>query len=114
MLASPVYVQFTNVSVGILITYYIFAMDLQHNQGTQVFVLRACYNDDATDLLAIGGEHSVDILLVVSTNSFSHILSPLTPTSIDRHCLRTSGFFSYWFEDNRPCLVFCYSFAYLK
>ncbi|KAF9459559.1 hypothetical protein BDZ94DRAFT_1006167 [Collybia nuda] len=42
-------------------------MDIQHNQTTQVYVLRACYNDDATDLLAIGGEHSVDVLLVTDT-----------------------------------------------
>ncbi|RDB24026.1 Nucleoporin Nup37 [Hypsizygus marmoreus] len=39
-------------------------MDLQYNHGAQVYVLRACYNDDATDLLAVAGDHSLDVLIV--------------------------------------------------
>lgn len=40
-------------------------MDLEFVHPTQVYSLRPCRNQDATDLLAVGGEHSVDILQVV-------------------------------------------------
>ncbi|KAG6861745.1 hypothetical protein C0995_012750 [Termitomyces sp. Mi166 len=39
-------------------------MDLEHRHSTRVDAVRACYNDDATDLLAVAGEHSVDVLLI--------------------------------------------------
>lgn len=41
-------------------------MDICHSHPTDVFVVRACYHDDATDLVAIGGDHSVEVLLIVS------------------------------------------------
>ncbi|KAG1778608.1 hypothetical protein EV702DRAFT_1219177 [Suillus placidus] len=34
------------------------------NHGTDVFVVRACSNDDGADLLAIAGEHSVEVFRV--------------------------------------------------
>jgi hypothetical protein len=40
-------------------------MDLTYQSSTQIYVVRACYNDDATDLVAIGGEHSVEVLQIV-------------------------------------------------
>lgn len=43
------------------------SMDINFPHPTQIFSLRACRNDDAVDLLAIGGEHSVDVLLVSDT-----------------------------------------------
>ena len=49
---------------------FVHAMDIRYNHSTLIHVLRACPNDDATDLLAIGGEHSVDVLLVVSHTLF--------------------------------------------
>ncbi|KAG6811176.1 hypothetical protein H0H92_008660 [Tricholoma furcatifolium] len=39
-------------------------MDLHHLHPTRVDAVRACHHDDATDLLAVAGEHTVDILLV--------------------------------------------------
>lgn len=41
-------------------------MDIRYSHPTDVFVVRACYYDDATDLVAIGGDHSVEVLLIVS------------------------------------------------
>lgn len=35
------------------------------NHGSDVFVVRACSNDDGADLLAIAGEHSVEVFRVV-------------------------------------------------
>ncbi|KAG6850464.1 hypothetical protein H0H93_012885 [Arthromyces matolae] len=39
-------------------------MDLEHHHPTRVDIVRACYNDDATDLLAVAGDHSIDVLLI--------------------------------------------------
>lgn len=41
-------------------------MDVRHSHGTDVFVVRSCYEDDAADLIALGGAHSVEVLLLVS------------------------------------------------
>lgn len=40
-------------------------MDLKHTHPTQVHIVRASTCDDATDLVAIGGDHSIDVVLVV-------------------------------------------------
>jgi len=40
-------------------------MDVRHQHGSQLHVLRACNNPDATDLVAIGGEHSVQVVAIV-------------------------------------------------
>jgi hypothetical protein len=42
-------------------------MTQRYDHGSLVLAVRACSNDDATDLIAIAGEHSVDVLQVVST-----------------------------------------------
>ncbi|KAJ8515531.1 hypothetical protein ONZ45_g7076 [Pleurotus djamor] len=42
-------------------------MDLRFNHGTDIYAVRACCNQDATDLVAIGGEHSVQVLRVTDT-----------------------------------------------
>jgi hypothetical protein len=39
-------------------------MDLTHNHPTNIHILKASAVDDANDLLAVGGDHSVDVLLV--------------------------------------------------
>lgn len=41
-------------------------MDVRYSHPTDIFVLRACYYDDAADLIAVGGDHSVEVLLTVS------------------------------------------------
>ncbi|KAI0822683.1 WD40-repeat-containing domain protein [Trametes gibbosa] len=43
-------------------------MDVRHSHGTEVHVVRACYEDDAADLIAVGGAHSVEILLLTETS----------------------------------------------
>lgn len=40
-------------------------MDLRHEHGALIHVVRACDNADAPDLVAIGGENSVSVLLIV-------------------------------------------------
>lgn len=40
--------------------------DLKYTQGTDVLAIRACYNSDASDLLAVAGEDSVQVLQCVS------------------------------------------------
>ena len=52
------------------------SMDINFPHPTQIFSLRACRNDDAVDLLAVGGEHSVDILLVVRAPPSSLLYIP--------------------------------------
>ncbi|KAH7921485.1 hypothetical protein BV22DRAFT_1122121 [Leucogyrophana mollusca] len=42
---------------------------LKINHGSDVYVVRACYNDDGADLLALGGEHSVDVFQITSSSS---------------------------------------------
>ncbi|KAG6833204.1 hypothetical protein H0H87_010267 [Tephrocybe sp. NHM501043] len=39
-------------------------MDLQHHHPSRVAAVRACYHDDATDLLAVTGDKSIDVLVV--------------------------------------------------
>ena len=41
-------------------------MDIRYNHGSLIHCLRASHSQDAPDLLAIGGEHSIAILQVVS------------------------------------------------
>lgn len=55
-------------------------MDIRYNHPTPIHVVRSCPNDDATDLLAIGGEHSVDVILVVSHSHslLTYLVRPLT------------------------------------
>jgi hypothetical protein len=40
-------------------------MDLRHDHGALIHVVRACDNADAPDLVAIGGENTVSVLLIV-------------------------------------------------
>ncbi|TFY74404.1 hypothetical protein EWM64_g9610 [Hericium alpestre] len=40
------------------------AFDIRHDHGSLVHVVRACHNDDGYDLIAIGGEHTVEVLLI--------------------------------------------------
>jgi hypothetical protein len=44
------------------------AMDLLYHHPTNIHLLRACTVDDALDLVAVGGDHAVDVLLVVDTS----------------------------------------------
>ncbi|KAF8652697.1 hypothetical protein AX16_004201 [Volvariella volvacea WC 439] len=43
-------------------------MDLRYEHGQQIYVLRACPNDDAADLIAIGGDYSVDVIQITDTS----------------------------------------------
>ena len=45
-------------------------MDLRHDHGALIHVARACDNADAPDLVAIGGENSVSVLLIVCATIF--------------------------------------------
>jgi len=42
------------------------SMDIRYNHGSLIHCLRASHSQDALDLLAVGGEHSVAVLQVVS------------------------------------------------
>ena len=65
-------------------------MDVNYVHTTSIHVVRACPNDDATDLLAIGGDHSVEVLLIVS----SHI--PLFPLSFTSSTHRQTPLVDLW------------------
>jgi hypothetical protein len=41
-------------------------MDIRYNHGSLIHCLRASHSRDAPDLLAIGGEHSIAVLQIVS------------------------------------------------
>ncbi|KAH9174248.1 hypothetical protein EDB89DRAFT_1849205 [Lactarius sanguifluus] len=43
-------------------------MDLRHDHGALIHVVRACDNADAPSLVAIGGENSVSVLLITDTS----------------------------------------------
>lgn len=43
--------------------------DLKYTHGTDVLAVRACYSSDASDLLAVAGEDTVQILQCVSQPS---------------------------------------------
>lgn len=43
-------------------------MDIRHNHGSDVYVVRACHHEDGNDLVALGGTHSVQVLLVTPTS----------------------------------------------
>jgi len=45
-------------------------MDLRHDHGALIHVVRACDNADAPDLVAIGGENTVSVLLIVCATAF--------------------------------------------
>ena len=47
------------------------AMDVRHSHGSTVHVVRACCEDDAADLIAVGGDHSVEIIQIVRRASFT-------------------------------------------
>lgn len=44
-------------------------MDVRYQHGSVVHVVRACYNDDAIDLVALGGENVVEVLQVTPSSS---------------------------------------------
>ncbi|KAI0003316.1 hypothetical protein BJV74DRAFT_793555 [Russula compacta] len=44
-------------------------MDLRYDHGTLIHVVRACDNADAPDLVAIGGENSVSVLLITDASA---------------------------------------------
>ncbi|KAF9002014.1 hypothetical protein BDQ17DRAFT_1327033 [Cyathus striatus] len=56
-------------------------MDIHYDHRAEISVVRACLSDDANDLLAVGGEHSVDVLRVTDTG-FRTIASFHTGTRI--------------------------------
>jgi hypothetical protein len=48
-------------------------MDLTYTHGSQIQVIRACYDDESEEpLVAIGGEHSVDVLSIVSCGPIAY------------------------------------------
>jgi len=44
-------------------------MDVRHNHGSDVFVVRACHHDDGADLVALAGSHTVQVLLTTPTSA---------------------------------------------
>ncbi|EIW85296.1 hypothetical protein CONPUDRAFT_135091 [Coniophora puteana RWD-64-598 SS2] len=48
---------------------------LRYNNGSIVHVVRPCHNGDGADLIAVGGEHSVDILQATPSTSVKRVAS---------------------------------------
>jgi hypothetical protein len=82
-------------------------MDLRHDHGALIHVVRACDNADAPDLVAIGGENSVSVLLIVcaTTLLYTRIYDSPSTRVIDRHVRRPSRLLSSRFPYHRPSLV---------
>lgn len=53
-------------------------MDIRHPISSDVQVIRACYNDDAMDLLAVASGDSVEVFQVVCGTSECQHTRPLT------------------------------------
>ncbi|KAI0747773.1 hypothetical protein C8Q80DRAFT_1168378 [Daedaleopsis nitida] len=64
-------------------------MDVRHSHGTDVYVVRACYEDDAADLIAVAGAHSVEVLLLSESSCRTianfHIGSRVTAVAWSSH-----------------------------
>ena len=43
-------------------------MDLKHTHGASVTAIRACYNEDGSDLLAVAGSENIQVLQCVRTS----------------------------------------------
>jgi hypothetical protein len=81
-------------------------MDLRHDHGSIVHVVRASYSDDAPDLLACGGEHSVQVLHVVSNPHLDAIITHgYENICTERHIGDPNRIFSRRFSDNRSGMV---------
>jgi hypothetical protein len=77
-------------------------MAQRFDHGSLILAVRACYNDDATDLLAVAGDHSVDVLQLVCISLLgdsSHWTSTVTRSSHANRVL------SYWIKGHYFGLV---------
>lgn len=82
------------------------AMDLEFQHPTDIYSLAACRNNDALDLVAIGGDHSVEVVQVVRESQPCSSRNRYTSTNFsDNKHLHSSRVFSYWFTYNCACLV---------
>lgn len=79
-------------------------MDIRYRHGTDIFVLRACMNDDALDLIAFGGEHSVEVLLVVRL-SLAVNEDVLEQSNVERFRSPPHRLFPYWYKANGSHMV---------
>ena len=66
-------------------------MDIRYNHGSLVHCLRASHSQDAPDILAIGGEHSVAVLQVVS-HFKCRISHQFTPDQLDTTATQIATF----------------------
>ena len=80
-------------------------MDVRYSHGTEVYVVRACYEDDAADLIAIGGAHSVEVLLLVSLPPRPPLRSIQRSPRPVRILLQAHSKLPYWFPHHRHRLV---------
>lgn len=83
----------TGYCILVYIDDQLLVMDIRYNHPSFIHVLRACQNDDAADLIALGGDHSVDILLVVSSFFWlPQLISRLTSRQTDSACQLFASF----------------------
>ena len=80
-------------------------MDVRYSHGTEVYVVRACYEDDAADLIAIGGAHSVEVLLLVSLPPRPPLRSIQRSPRPVRILLQAHSKLPYWFPHHCHRLV---------
>jgi hypothetical protein len=88
-------------------------MDIRYNHGSLVHCLRASHSQDAPDILAIGGEHSIAILQIVSHFKcrIAHQCARIHTGSVRHHC-DTNRHLQRWVEDNRDSLVVADRFSF--
>lgn len=79
-------------------------MDFDHKVAGIIYVLAASHTDDAPDLIAVGGDHSVEILLVVLLNS-CFVFVFLLISTLGTYFLPFNRFVSYRDPHNCDSLV---------
>ena len=89
------------------------SMDIRYNHGSLIHCLRASHSRDAPDLLAIGGEHSVAVLQVVSHFKcrISQQYDKFTG-SVRDHCDANRDL-QPWVQDNCDSLVVAHRFSFV-
>ena len=48
-------------------------MDLHYSNGSEIYCVRACYGEDASDLIAVAGDNTVEVLTCVRDLQDVHI-----------------------------------------
>jgi len=80
-------------------------MDLDFQHPTEIYSIAPCRNNDAQDLIAIGGDHSVDVLRVVGLIYIREVQFTNFTYMTDKHRVRPRRVFPHRYTYNYDCMV---------